>query len=243
MSVARGYDVTRYALNCFGGAGGQHACDVADALAHRDGADPPAFVAAFGLWHGARRRSAPLQGRASMSRSMARPRRRDLERRGCSAHERRRNWRRRESSAARHRDQCRARLRYAGSDTALEASFRSADARVACARDLRARAQGALRLHRQGKPIVVEPIHAEAAAAARAIGSATQTPAKADGAASGANAAASLSGAWRDAKSVVRDDLAPATRGRRPRAHRRAASDHRRRARLAGGDHAPRTTS
>ena len=32
ISVARGYDVTRYALNSFGGAGGQHACDVADAL-------------------------------------------------------------------------------------------------------------------------------------------------------------------------------------------------------------------
>ena len=26
ISVARGYDVTRYALACFGGAGGQHAC-------------------------------------------------------------------------------------------------------------------------------------------------------------------------------------------------------------------------
>ena len=32
ISVARGYDVTSYALNCFGGAGGQHACLVADAL-------------------------------------------------------------------------------------------------------------------------------------------------------------------------------------------------------------------
>src|SRR5271169_1007637 len=32
ISVQRGYDVTRYALNCFGGAGGQHACPVADAL-------------------------------------------------------------------------------------------------------------------------------------------------------------------------------------------------------------------
>ena len=32
ISVARGYDVTRYALQCFGGAGGQHACLVADAL-------------------------------------------------------------------------------------------------------------------------------------------------------------------------------------------------------------------
>ena len=30
--LARGYDVTRYTLQCFGGAGGQHACAVADAL-------------------------------------------------------------------------------------------------------------------------------------------------------------------------------------------------------------------
>jgi 5-oxoprolinase (ATP-hydrolysing) len=32
ISVTRGYDVTRYTLQCFGGAGGQHACLVADAL-------------------------------------------------------------------------------------------------------------------------------------------------------------------------------------------------------------------
>ena len=32
ISVARGYDVTAYTLQCFGGAGGQHACGVADAL-------------------------------------------------------------------------------------------------------------------------------------------------------------------------------------------------------------------
>jgi len=32
ISVQRGHDVTEYTLNCFGGAGGQHACAVADAL-------------------------------------------------------------------------------------------------------------------------------------------------------------------------------------------------------------------
>ncbi|MAI49779.1 MAG: 5-oxoprolinase [Rhodospirillaceae bacterium] len=32
ISVQRGYDITHYTLNCFGGAGGQHACLVADAL-------------------------------------------------------------------------------------------------------------------------------------------------------------------------------------------------------------------
>ena len=33
ISVQRGYDVTAYCLCCFGGAAGQHACSVADALA------------------------------------------------------------------------------------------------------------------------------------------------------------------------------------------------------------------
>ncbi len=32
ISVQRGYDVTHYALSCFGGAGGQHACMIADRL-------------------------------------------------------------------------------------------------------------------------------------------------------------------------------------------------------------------
>ena len=32
ISVQRGYDVTKYTMNCFGGAGGQHACQVADVL-------------------------------------------------------------------------------------------------------------------------------------------------------------------------------------------------------------------
>jgi 5-oxoprolinase (ATP-hydrolysing) len=35
ISVQRGHDVTQYVLNCFGGAGGQHACLVADALGMR----------------------------------------------------------------------------------------------------------------------------------------------------------------------------------------------------------------
>src|SRR5699024_4367589 len=35
ISVQRGYDVTEYVLNCFGGAGAQHACLVADSLRMR----------------------------------------------------------------------------------------------------------------------------------------------------------------------------------------------------------------
>ena len=36
ISVQRGYDVTAYTLSCFGGAGGQHACLVADALGMKE---------------------------------------------------------------------------------------------------------------------------------------------------------------------------------------------------------------
>jgi len=36
ISIQRGYDVTDFTLCCFGGAAGQHACDVADALGMRD---------------------------------------------------------------------------------------------------------------------------------------------------------------------------------------------------------------
>ncbi|WP_046318064.1 hydantoinase B/oxoprolinase family protein [Mycobacterium sp. UM_Kg1] len=41
ISVAKGYDITRYALTTFGGAGGQHACAVADELGIRTVLVPP----------------------------------------------------------------------------------------------------------------------------------------------------------------------------------------------------------
>ncbi|MFW6034424.1 MAG: hydantoinase B/oxoprolinase family protein, partial [bacterium] len=41
ISVQRGYDITEYALTTFGGAGGQHACAVADALGIRTVLVPP----------------------------------------------------------------------------------------------------------------------------------------------------------------------------------------------------------
>ena len=41
ISVQKGHDITRYALTTFGGAGGQHACAVADALGIRTVLVPP----------------------------------------------------------------------------------------------------------------------------------------------------------------------------------------------------------
>ena len=51
ISVQRGYDVMRYTLNCFGGAGGQHACLVADALGMRSVLIHPlsSLLSAYGM--------------------------------------------------------------------------------------------------------------------------------------------------------------------------------------------------
>ncbi|MFJ3794001.1 hydantoinase B/oxoprolinase family protein [Kitasatospora sp. NPDC090091] len=51
VSVQRGHDITRYALTTFGGAGGQHACAVADALGIRTVLVPPAagLLSALGI--------------------------------------------------------------------------------------------------------------------------------------------------------------------------------------------------
>ncbi|MFJ8230879.1 hydantoinase B/oxoprolinase family protein [Streptomyces sp. NPDC094448] len=51
ISVQRGYDITRYALNSFGGAGGQHACAVADALGVGTVIVPPlaGVLSAYGI--------------------------------------------------------------------------------------------------------------------------------------------------------------------------------------------------
>jgi 5-oxoprolinase (ATP-hydrolysing) len=54
ISVQRGYDVTHYVLNCFGGAGGQHACLVADALGIGHILIHPfaGLLSAYGVGHG-----------------------------------------------------------------------------------------------------------------------------------------------------------------------------------------------
>ncbi|WP_030274106.1 hydantoinase B/oxoprolinase family protein [Streptomyces sp. NRRL B-24484] len=51
VSVQQGHDVTRYALTVFGGAGGQHACAVADALGIRTVLVPPlaGMLSALGI--------------------------------------------------------------------------------------------------------------------------------------------------------------------------------------------------
>ena len=111
ISIARGHDVTRYTLQCFGGAGGQHACLVADALGiERVMIHPLAGVlSAYGMGLADMVESAAAHARRRRSRGGARRARR-RSRGGAAA--------RRASSAPEIRR--RRALRYEGSDTALE---------------------------------------------------------------------------------------------------------------------------
>ena len=120
ISIARGHDVTRYTLQCFGGAGGQHACLRRRRARHRAGDDPPARRRAQRLWHRARRPGGAAAAEAG--RRSALGRRCRAGGRGGAALERR-AWRR--SKSAR-----RAALRYEGSDTSSKSPSPAACARL-----------------------------------------------------------------------------------------------------------------
>jgi 5-oxoprolinase (ATP-hydrolysing) len=70
ISVQRGYDVTRYTLQCFGGAGGQHACLVADALGMETVFIHPlaGVLSAYGMGLADQARDARAGGRAAADR-------------------------------------------------------------------------------------------------------------------------------------------------------------------------------
>ena len=237
ISVARGYDVTRYALNCFGGAGGQHACDVADELAIETVLIHPlsSLLSAYGMGlaeigalarAGRRRRARRGDLRAAQADSAsALGAAGGGEVAGAGRRARRRS-----------RPSFRARLRYAGSDTALEVAF--TDAAPDAAR-LRARAQGAASASStRTKPIVFESVHAEAhGGGARFVERPATTVARRRSPCRASARGCSRMGAWRDANVYLREDLALGARRRRPGADHRAAPDHRRRDRLARRDH------
>ena len=146
ISVQRGYDVTRYALNCFGGAGGQHACLVADALGMTTVLIHPLLVAALGLRHGTRRHP---RHAAAGDRAAVRARRRLASSNKMRRHDCRRTSAREVAGqgvpAKGIKVFVRAHIRYAGTDTALVVGGRLARRHES---RIREGAQSALRLHR-----------------------------------------------------------------------------------------------
>jgi 5-oxoprolinase (ATP-hydrolysing) len=203
ISVARGYDVTRYALNCFGGAGGPHACDVADALAIKTVLIHPlsSLLSAYGMGladisanrsqgveeplnEQALARLAPLVDRLGEAAL------REVAGQGVA----------RESIKLRPR----AQLRYAGADTALEVEWRSL---AAMRRAFENAHKARFGFIDRAKALVVEAVNVEATGgAARFVERAR--PLRASAAPSPERAARFFShGARRDAKVFVRETI------------------------------------
>jgi 5-oxoprolinase (ATP-hydrolysing) len=176
ISVARGHDVTRYALNCFGGAGGQHACDVADELAIETVLIHPlsSLLSAYGMGladigalkgqgvEGALDDETVARFRQDVE-ALSEAARAEVEAQGV------------EAKAIEVRAS--ARLRYAGSDTALEVDFtQSAKMR----RAFETAHKGRFGFLDKTKPIVFESLHAEAhgggAAFAETAGALAEAP-------------------------------------------------------------------
>ena len=159
ISVQRGYDVTRYALNCFGGAGGQHACLVADALGMTKVLIHPfsSLLSAYGM--------GLADIRATRQQAIEEPLGDDAlgaietigERLGEDGEARSRGPGR---AGGRHRVIARAHIRYAGTDTALVVECRPHCPPMHAR--LREGAQSAFGFIDRNKQLVVEAVRVEA---------------------------------------------------------------------------------
>jgi 5-oxoprolinase (ATP-hydrolysing) len=205
ISVQRGYDVTRYALNCFGGAGGQHACLVADALGMTKVLIHPysSLLSAYGMGladiRATRQQAieepfgnAALKSLAAISGRLGEEARAEVIGQGL-----------RESDVSVH---VRAHIRYAGTDTPL-------DVNAGTLSEMRAAFQAAHRARfgfiDEAKQLVIEAVSVEAVGGGakfeESVASSTQTPLPAPV----RRTRFFSEGAWHDAAVFTRDQLAP----------------------------------
>ena len=205
ISVARGYDVTRYALNCFGGAGGQHACDVADELAIETVLIHPlsSLLSAYGMGladigalkgqgvEGALDGENVTRLRPALD-GLAEAAREEVAAQGVEAKE----------IALR----ISARLRYAGSDTALEVEFTDA---TKMRREFEKAHKRRFGFLDKTKPIVFESLHAEAHGGGAAFVEKPGAVAEAPLVVPRQRTPLYSHGEKREAKVFVREDLAP----------------------------------
>ncbi|WP_165488367.1 hydantoinase B/oxoprolinase family protein [Actinomadura formosensis] len=202
ISVQRGYDVTEYALATFGGAGGQHACAVADALGMRQVLIHPlaGVLSAYGMGLAdvtAMREAAveaPLNEEvlpelSAILQRLERDARDELRDEGTS------------TKRVLHR----AHLRYAGTDTALLVRVDAVEAMVAEFEEIYRRRFSFLMRDRQ---IVVEAVSVEAVGD---IDRAAETPVPGGrrGAPEAARVRMHVDGAWRDVSLHRRERLRP----------------------------------
>lgn len=204
ISVARGYDVTRYTLQCFGGAGGQHACLVADALGMtRVFAHPLAGVLSaygMGLADQSVMRQAAIERRLADAASLV------AERLDALAADAEAALRRQGLGQGSIQVRRRMHLRYEGTDTALVVPHGPvAEAQAAFEAAYRQRFAFLM----TGRPLVVEAVSVEAVGAGdapaefhRPLGAARPAPVT-------ATVPMYSGGRWWDASLVVREQATP----------------------------------
>jgi 5-oxoprolinase (ATP-hydrolysing) len=202
ISVARGYDVTRYALNCFGGAGGQHACDVADELAIETVLIHPlsSLLSAYGMGlaeigaHRGQGVDGPLdEAHVETFRQTAQALREAAEKEVAA------------QGAPETTTKLSARLRYAGSDTALEVVYADA-ARMK--REFERAHKAQFGFVDKAKQIVFESVHAQASGGGAKFMERAGTPTENPLVAPRQRTRFFSHGAWREANVYLRDDLA-----------------------------------
>jgi 5-oxoprolinase (ATP-hydrolysing) len=207
ISVQRGYDITRYALNCFGGAGGQHACLVADALAMKTVLLHPfsGLLSAYGMGlaevRSTRQKAmdVPLDDAAPdaitlAASSLITETGGELVAQGVAT--------------ADVSIFVRAHVRYSGTDTSLVVASADAAAMIAAFEDAHRRRFGFID---QSKSLVIEAVEVEAVGG----GASFDEPSVAEQAMG--NPASSMTrffsqGAWHDAQVVMRADMSPGHR-------------------------------
>ncbi|WPY95685.1 hydantoinase B/oxoprolinase family protein [Limimaricola variabilis] len=211
ISVQRGHDVTRYLLNSFGGAGGQHACLVADALGMEAVLVHPlsGLLSAYGIGLAtvsASRQQGLVQPMEEATRAaldaviadLTDQVRRDLAGQGVTQ----------ESYATR------LHLRYAGTDTALQVSYSGdmAAARVA----FESAHEAQFGFLSPGRELVIEAVEVEGTEPPHAMAeTGSDAPARGQ-AGTGETARFFSGGAWHEAQVHRRADIAPGHEMRGP---------------------------
>jgi 5-oxoprolinase (ATP-hydrolysing) len=205
ISVARGYDVTRYVLQCFGGAGGQHACLVADALGMtRVFVHPLAGVLSaygMGLADQIAMREASLE-RALDEAGLAAARQR-LDELGAAARE---ELVAQGVAAAAVQLRPKVHVRYQGTDTALVVPLGEL---AAIRRDFEAGYRQRFAFLMPDRALVVEAVSVEALAAGEAHADAAAAPEPAAQRPAPASRVPMYAGGWLDAGLYVRETLPP----------------------------------
>jgi 5-oxoprolinase (ATP-hydrolysing) len=198
ISVQKGHDVTGYALTTFGGAGGQHACAVADALGISTVLVPPLAgmlsALGIGLAEVTAIREQAVETRLGPE---AEPRLREVADRLAEAA--RAELAGAGVAAERMATTALAHVRYDGTDTAVAVALADADAMAAefAATYRRTYSFG------MDRPLVVEAVSVEAVG--RGDAPDLVAPARAPAEASAGSVAMYAAGAWRDAPLLARE--------------------------------------